>query len=204
MFAKTSMKISRKVPATNGQGNVYEEIGAVDYFVPTLDEFGIQTAVKKDDNGQDMSDDDGLPIYADDKADFLFTSLVQYVKASVRNKLVPGTVELKPNNTIPTNWEQFLAESAGRGEALKIIAEAKKAFASYVQGLSKSPQIKSAIIGLFSNKQALSLQSEKTKNSFLGYVAEFLDGLSEGDAERYGRYLTSLEEACKTESIELE
>jgi hypothetical protein len=202
MFSKFKMEVNKKVEGSNG--NEYQKVGEVEIHYPRLDEFGIQAAVKKDENGQEMLDDTGVIVYEDQKADYLMSALVAYIKMNSRNKLVPGTVELRDGAKIPSNWEEFLAESTGRGEALKIIAEAKKAWASYVNGLEKKPEIKNAYIMLFGNKQGLTLQPAGVKSKFSEQLAKFAETLEADSLSRYQKYLTTLEEACQGGDLVLE
>lgn len=202
MFKPIAMPISKKVPSANG-GNEYQEIGKVTANVPLLDEFGIQAEIKVED-GEKVYDEDGLPIYTDDKANWLLSAAVQSIKMTARNKLIPGTIELRDNAVIAENWEQLLAESGNRGEALKLIAEIKKSYASFINTLDKSPQVKSHLIGLFGNKQALALQTSGTKEKFANYVQQYAESLEEETLTRYSRYLQGLEEVCSADTPELE
>lgn len=202
MFRKLVLTVGKKVEGTSG--NEVQEVGKVDVFYPDLAEFGISAAVKKDDNGAEVTDDDGVIVYADEKHDYAQYAIVQSVKMAARNKLIPGTIELRPGAVIASNWEQLLAEGGNRGEALKLIAEIKKAFAVYVMGLEKKPEVKNAYITLFGNKQGLSLQPKAIKDKFIATVWEFAGGLDTAVLERYQRYIGSLEEVCKSADITLD
>lgn len=203
MFRKLTLTVGKKVEGATG--NEVQEVGKVDVFYPDLSEFGVTAAaVKKDENSAEVTDDDGVIVYADEKHDWAQYSIVQAVKMAARNKLVPGTIELRPGAVIPSNWEQLLAEGGNRGEALKLIAEIKKAFAAYVMGMEKKPEVKNAYITLFGNKQGLSLQSKAIKDKFIGAVYEFATGLDAAVLERYQRYIQSLEEICKAGEISLD
>jgi hypothetical protein len=202
MFRKLVLTVGKKVEGTSG--NEVVEVGKVDVFYPDLAEFGIVAAIKKDDNGAEVTDDDGVIVYADDKHDYAQYAIVQAVKMAARNKLIPGTIELRPGATISSNWEQLLAEGGNRGEALKLIAEVKKAFAVYVMGLEKKPEVKAAYISLFGNKQGLALQPKAIKDKFLNAVLEFAATLETEVLVRYERYIHSLEETCKIAEVSLD
>lgn len=187
--------VSKKVAVVGG-GNEYQEVGKIGIPIPTLEAFGVQA--EKRERKEEDGEDDGLPLYKDDKMDWLFGAVVAAAKMQARNKLIPGTADLKDNNKIAQNFEELTAESERRGnaEALKLAKEMRTAFASYVQTLGKTTQTQAVLIGLFGNKQALSLQADDKKAKFKDYLSKFAETLEEADIVRYQKGLTAIEEAC--------
>ncbi len=188
-------EVSKKVPSIGG-GNEYQKVGEVIIPVPSLEAFGI-TGMEHRPRTED-DPDDGLPLYKDEKIAWLYDAVVAQCKAQARNKLVPGTATLKDNNKIAENFEELVAEGERRGnaEALKLAKEIISSFSSFVQTLGKSAQTQAVLVGLFRNKQALALQSDENKTKMKGYLSQYEETLEEKDLERYGKYLTSVEEAC--------
>jgi hypothetical protein len=182
-----------------GTGNKYEKVGEVDIHVPTLTEL-FPEAVKqsKDDKGA-VVEEDGLPVYEDDKHNWLQGAIFAMVKAQARNKLKPKTAQLKDGQKIASTWEELTAEGerVGNGEALKLVAEAKKAFSEYVKGLGKSANAQQTLNLLFSNKQALSLQSAENKTKMQNYVTEFATSLDEAVLAKYEKYIQGILNACE-------
>lgn len=187
-------EVSKKVNIA-GSGNEYSRIGDIIIPIPSLEAFGIK-AERREKTEDDP--EDGLPLYKDEKLAWLYDAVVASCKASARNKLVSGTIDLKDQAKIAENFEELLKEGDRRGnaEALKLAREVLASFSSYVQGLGKSQQAQAVIVGLFRNRQALSLQTDENKNKMKGYVSAYAETLEEKDLTRYSKYLTSVEEAC--------
>lgn len=190
-----TVPVSKKIAVVGG-GNEYSEVGKIALPIPTLEAFGITAEVRA--RTEDDGEDDGLPLYKDDKMDWLFGAVVAQTKMQARNKLVAGTAELKDGNKIATNFEELTAESERRGnaEALKLAKEMRTAFASYVGTLGKTAATQAVLIGLFGNKQALSLQADDKKEKFKTYLTGFAETLAEPDLVRYEKGLKSIEEAA--------
>lgn len=193
------MEVSKKV---NGK---FAKQGEVTITVPTLADVipFVTSAIKKDDKGVEIIED-GLPVYEDDKANWLQSAMLASIKAQARNKLVSGTATLKDGNTIPTDWEGILAEGVrGGGEALAIAREAKAAFAEWMAKQGKSEAATNAVVGLFSNRQALQLQSATNKGKIKAYVESFAESLSEEALERISKPVEAVLAACE-ETAEVE
>lgn len=191
-WASLNVGISKKVTDPNdptGQSNIYEEIGKIIIPIPTLAAFGIEAAVKE-------VGEDGLPVYADEKLDWLFGAVIQSCKADARNKLVPQTADLKEGKKIASTFEELLAEGGDRGKYLEHMRELQKAFAGWFSTLGKSVQAQALALMLFKNREALSTQPQGMKDKMKAYLAQFAETLSPEDASRYGRFLLRVEEAC--------
>lgn len=185
-----AVEVSKKV-ALGPDKNEYQKVGDIVIPLPSLKAFGIDAKIKE-------MGEDGLPVYEDENMDWLFGAVVAAAKAQARNKLVSGTAELKDGQKIAENFAELVAEGERRGnaEALKLAKEVQVSFAAYVQTLGKSTQAQAVLVGLFRNKQALALQNDETKTKFKNYLTAYAQQLEEKDLERYGKYLTSVEEAC--------
>lgn len=187
------MDVSKKV---NGK---FAKQGEVTITVPVLADVlaFVASPVKKDDKGAEIVED-GLPVYEDDKANWLQGCMLAAIKAQARNKLVSGTATLKDGNTIPTDWEGILAEGTrGGGEALAIAREAKAAFAEWMGKQGKSEAATNAVVGLFSNRQALQLQSATNKAKIKAYVESFAESLTEEALERITKPVEAVLAACE-------
>lgn len=196
------MDVSKTVTVKGGK-NFREVIGAVEYTVPVLadiipfvataevDEDAMKEAAKDKDN-------DGLPIYKDAKANWVFNAIVAAVKAGARNKLAPGSIELKSgDNPIPTDWDGFTADGTrGPSAALAILRDCKAAWVTYVAKLGKSEKASQTLLTYFTNRVALAGQPDEVRGKMLKYVEEFAVGLSEEDAERFTKPIEAVMSAC--------
>lgn len=191
---QVTIDVSKKI---NGK---FVKQGEVQITVPLLADAMafINSPIKKDDKGQEV-DEDGIPIYEDDKANWLQGAMLAAIKAQARNKLVSGTATLKDGLSIPTDWDGILAEGVrGGGEALAIAREAKAAFAEWMAKQGKSEAATQTVVTLFSNKQALALQSETNKGKVKAYVEAFAESLEAAALERFEKPISSVIEICET------
>lgn len=181
--------------------NQRTKVGEVAITVPVLDDMLPVLAGAKI-TGQE----DGLPVYDDDRANYIQSAVLAYVKAGARNKLIPGTATLKDGLSIPTDWEGLTAEGerGGNGAALKLYAEAKAHFADYVATLGKNEKTSNLLISLFGNKTALALQPAATKAKVKAYIEGFADYLDPEALERMQRPIESVLETCDSGSDELD
>lgn len=178
----------------------YEEVGKIKLPLPLLSDFGVAADLKMDekDNTKMYIGEDGLPVYTDDKMDWLFGAAVAAAKAQVRNKLISGTAEFKEGKKVAETMEELIAEGERRdnSEFLKLRHEVLKSFAAFVSSLGKSVTTQAVIVGLFKNREALALQDDVNKGKFKAYLGQYAETLEPTDLTRYSKLLTSVEEAC--------
>jgi len=199
------LEVSKKVEK-NGKGE-YEKQGEVEIFYPLLSELGfnaeLETAKDKDgkviltSDGKNAEkyDEDGFPVYKDEKAQYVFDAVLSAVKAQARNKLVSQTATLKPGLTIATTIEELL-ESGNKGDALAANREFLAAFKAWLPNSKKSEKVQAAVLDLARNRAGLSLQPDDKKQKFLVYIKDFAITLTEAQGARFQRSLEALEEAC--------
>lgn len=197
MFQKVNMEISK---SGDKKGDKRIKVGDVSIFVPFLKDIAAIVAgaeQKKNDKGEPEFED-GVPVYVDEKADWIQSAILMQVKAQARNKLTPGTINLKAEQKIPENWEELCAEGTrGPGAGLKLLQDFKRAFSEWVakQGLSEAAS--AGLIGLVSNRNALTFQNSVTKGKVAARLTAFAESLSEEDMERFMKPLTAATEACE-------
>lgn len=169
----------------------YVEQGKVAVFYPTLKELGLSVEASK-------QDEEGFPVYDDEKVQFVFDAVLSAVKAQARNKLVSGTAKLKDGLTIAETVEALLESGGGnKGEALAIVREMLAAFKAWLPTTGKSAAVQEAVLGLASNRKALALQTDDKKAKFAEtYLAGFASSLTPEQAARFERPLVALEEAA--------
>lgn len=193
-FATATIEVAKKNPTTGK----HEKQGEVTIYVPTLDCFGITAEVKE-------VGEDNLPVYADDKMDYLFSAVLAAVKAKARNSLVSGTADLKPGVTIAADFAALLAEAqrGGGAEALAIVRDLKAKMQHWIGTVQKkSAGTVKLVTDLFASRQALALQSETNRKKMEGYIGEFAAWLADEDVElleKGQKYIQSLLEAAGTE-----
>ena len=190
--------VSKKTAAASGSGNEYVKIGEMTIPIPTLEAFGITNAAHRARTADD-GEEDGMPLYTDDKFQWLYDAVVKSCKADARNKLIPQTAELKDGVHIANTFEDLIADGRVGGEHLKIRNEAIKAFSAWFVTLAKSVAATAMATKLFAKTDALSLQPADIKEKMKSYLSQFAESLEPADAERYGKTLLSVEEACSTQ-----
>lgn len=193
-FATTKIEVSKK----DATLNKHVKVGEVEIYVPTLDCFGIMAEVKE-------VGDDNLPVYADEKMDYLFSAVLAAVKAKARNSLVSGTADLKPGVTIPADFTTLLAEAqrGGGAEALAVVRDLKAKMQHWIATVQKkSAGTVKLVCDLFASRQALALQSEANRQKMQGYISDFAAWLADEDVElleKGQKYIESLLAAASTE-----
>ena len=193
-FNEITIEVNKKIDGK------YSPVGKVAIFVPTLLAFGLEAQIAKDKDGAELIEG-GLPVYdgADAKAlNWLQGAIEAQVKAQARNKLKPGTADLKDGAAIATDFETLTAEGdrAGNAEALQAIRNLKASFAKWVAGLGKSAAAQQLLNGLFANKQALAVQTDANKGKMSQYVSDFAETLDEAALAAGQKYLQSLIDVC--------
>ena len=183
---KYTMIVSKK-EEVKGK-NEYVKKGEVEVFYPLLSELGFAVEPEK-------SDEEGFPIYKDEKAQYVFDAVLAAVKSAARNKLVTGTATLKPGLSIASTIEELM-EGVNKGDAFAATREFLAAFKAFLPSTKKSEKVQAAVFDLAKNKAGLSLQPDDKKAKFLVYITDFTATLNAEQATRFERALTALEEAC--------
>ena len=181
------MEVSKKVDGA------YEKQGEVEVFFPLLSDLGLSIDPAS-------FDDDGFPVYSDDKVQYAFDGVLAAVKAQARNKLVSGTATLKAGLTIATTVEELLESGGGnRGEALAINREFLAAFKGWLPSTGKSAAVQSLALTYAKNKEALQLADSDRKEKFGKYLTDFASSLDAAQAARFSRPLLTLQDAIEVE-----
>lgn len=182
------------LPISKTENKERVKVGEVAIVIPTLDDIVASVAGAKVKEEQD-----GLPLYDNDVANWVQSAMEAAAKAAARNKLKPGTAELRDGLKIATNWEEFCAESerGGNGAALALLREVKDMFSKYVATLGKSENVQKVIVTLFSSKTSLAAATDDTKGKMKKYVEDFAATLSAEDMERFERPLDNILTECE-------
>ena len=189
-----NMEVSKK------ENGAYVKQGDVTVFYPTLDEMGLDVQptkfVKQDKDGKDIEAADGFPLYSDEKVQYVFDAVLAAVKASARNKLVSGTVTLKPDNKIAETIEELIAAAERNGAALALRREffsaLKDALPTVAAG--KSQAFYAQLYDIIQNVKGIAAQSPARKALINQTVADFAATLSEEKLTAYARIIASIEE----------
>lgn len=202
-FAQVKMEISKREKGKNGSKGEFVKIGEHTIHVPLLRDvlsFIASAEVKKDEKGQEIIED-GIPVYSTEEANWVQGAILSQVKMQARNKLVPGTATLKPDNKIPETWEELYAEGVrGPSAALALAREFKESFAEWVSKQGLSENASATLISLVSNKTALALQPQGNKEKVLARISKYMEDMDEETNLKFQRPIEALMEACQGES----
>ena len=179
-----TMEVSKK------ENGAYVKQGDVEIFYPLLKELGVSVDPEK-------FDDEGFPVYSDEKVQYVFDAVLAAVKAQARNRLVSGTATLKPGLTIASTVEELLESGGNKGDALAAVREFLAAFKAFLPSTGKSEKVQAAVYELARNKAAVAIQSDEKKEKFQVYLANFTETLTPEQAARFSRPLLGLEDACQ-------
>ncbi len=181
---------SYKMEVSKKENGAYVKQGEIEVFYPLLNELGLTVEAEK-------FDEEGFPIYSDDKVQYVFDAVLAAVKAQARNRLVSGTATLKPGLSIASTVEELLESGGNKGDALAAVREFLAAFKAWLPKTGKSEKVQAAVYELARNKAAVMLQDDAKKAKFAKYLADFAVTLSEEQAARFSRPLLALEEAAE-------
>lgn len=187
-----------QMKVTKSEGKSRVEVGVVEVWIPTLEDFGIEAKATS-------TDEDGLPVYATNEQNFLFSAIKAAVLANARNKLVSKTADLRPGQTIPTTLEALCQPSiaGGNPEAVKQINAAKQTFKGWVASLGKSEKVNALLNGCFASVKALDVQQSSVREKVAQYIADFAEYCESNgiDLGSYGAaYVEKLYAAATEES----
>lgn len=188
---KYNLEVSKK----EGNPGKYVPVGTVTIYYPLLSDFGFDVAPKAPVIVDGKPVNQGLPVYSDDKLQFLFDSVFAAAKADARNKLVSGTVNLKDGASIATTLEELVAVAERDGSALIANRNMLTAFKAYLATTGKATATQAAILSL-ANKTSLKLQPAEKKEKFQAYLVNFASTLTAEQAGEFARSLQGLDEAC--------
>ena len=178
------MEVSKK------ENGAYVKQGDIEIFYPLLSELGLNVEPTK-------NDEEGFPIYSDEKVQYVFDAVLAAVKAQARNRLVSGTATLKPGLSIASTVEDLLESGGNKGDALAAIREFLAAFKDWLPKTGKSEKVQAAVYELARNKASVALQSDDKKAKFAVYLAGFAETLTTEQVARFSRPLLALNEACE-------
>ena len=181
---------SYKMEVSKKENNAYVKQGEIEIFYPLLSELGIDVEPTKD-------DEEGFPIYSDEKVQYVFDAVLAAVKAQARNRLVSGTATLKPGLTIASTVEELLESGGNKGDALAAVREFLAAFKAWLPKTGKSEKVQAAVYELARNKASVALQSDDKKEKFAVYLSGFAETLNAEQVARFSRPLLALNEACE-------
>ncbi len=184
---------SFKMEVNKKENNAYVKKGEVEVFYPLLAEMGVAIEPEK-------MDEEGFPIYADEKVQYVFDAVLAAVKASARNRLVSGTVELKEGNKIAETIEELLATGDRNGVALAMRREFFAALKDYLPSLGKSQAYCAQLYDIISNVKGISAQSAARKTLVNEVVSGFAAKLEAPKLEAYTRILLQINEQIEAVS----
>lgn len=147
-----------------------EPIGSFSVIVPSISRF-LKEVEDAQVTGQD---DDGLPTYSNDAANWLQRAINALAKAEARNKLAPASAEPKSGLSIPVTFADLVAPPAiGGSTALAELAELVKAFTVWMNESGKPAAIHSTFAQLVRQPSLIAIQSDKVKAVLEQWIAEF-------------------------------
>ena len=179
-----------KMDVSKKENGAYVKQGEVTIFYPLLSELGLNVEPQK-------NDDEGFPVYEDEKVQYVFDAVLAAVKAQARNKLVSGTATLKDGQKIAETVAELLESGGGnKGDALAAVREFLAAFKAWLPSTGKKEAIQAAVYDLAANRKGLALQTADKKQKFSVYLSDFAETLNAEQAARFSKPLMALNDCC--------
>ncbi len=158
------------------------EAGKVSIFIPTLADLGW--------NVQPVKEENGLPVYGEAKASFVFDAVFSAVCALNRNRVAvqDGKVIVTDARGLTTDVDSlFLAAEGSKGEHFVIRREYSEAVNKYLAASGKSAKAQDVLRVLLTDKKAALVANEKNKEAALSHLARFLESLDSTAAVRFAK-----------------
>lgn len=181
-----------------------EKIGAIPVVVPTLEEVAEAIAAAKEVEAVEGAE---LPEYDTNEANWIMSAVRAAAFATIRNKLEPGTINVKNDETLPTTFAELVkpSERTGSGEALAAIREFVAMFKDYMEAKGLTQKTTAFVVELFKTSKALNLQPAEMRAKLLPHFEGFANWLEETGAEitdTQSNYYERVIAACTEEEEE--
>lgn len=172
------------------------EVGKLDYFVPSLDDFGLPAP--------DRLDADGTALYDDLKLDWLQSAVTARVQGAVRNlvKVADDLSGFELVRAVPTSLDELMEGGSGGGRYFEVRKLCCEQFAGYVAGLAASAEGKQRLVDYFGNPAMIGAAAEKVKEAIAGHYAKFVSSLPDEQGTQYASYLRAVKTALESEAVE--
>lgn len=200
---KTSITLEQSVSTLENGKRV--EIGKFPCFIPLLAAFGLNQDVVRNEDGEPKLNDEGLPEYADNAANWLFTAVVNHAKTSARNRLAPKSAELLAGRSFATTLEELTAPIVRSGSAA--LAERSGLFGkwnAYMDSLGRQPAVTALAKQFMKAPDALVAQPQKVKDAVAGWLGDFAEQYGSELSEYQVGIIGTVAEACETDAADLE
>lgn len=182
---KLNMEVNKK------EGGEYKLVGKVEVPVFELKAFGISIDA-------DAVSEEGLPTYKNPSLQYVQDAITAAIKAAARNKLIGGSVALKPGNKIASTVAELLESGGNNGAALALHREFITDFANYLATKSgKNAGVQSLYTGLVKAKATIALSTEARRNGLAAQLEAFLVSLPEVDQAKYLNIVSGLSDLCE-------
>lgn len=193
-MAMVKLEVSKNVPAAGG-ASVREKVGDVEIYVPTLKEIGIEVEPVSEEK-------DGTLNYADNTHSFIYSALLAAAKQVSRNKLKPGTVEVKPGNALPTNLVELVTPSENTGNVLTERRNLLAMFKDWLVSLEKPENVKALLRTFLEKPETLLVQPLDKRAKIKPYYEAFGTAVEEKLSDYQGNYLMEVLAKCDEEEVE--
>jgi hypothetical protein len=178
-------------------GNAHVPIPTIKAFIDIISKAGIaQKDVKPE-------EDDGVPLYDNDIANWLQSAITAKVYVKARNSLVDGSTELQAGKTLPSNFDELMEPADRVNVAMKVKAECITSLCNFIANAGIPAASVEKWRAMFRSPDALSPQSDSIKAKALGYLEGFSKEQSPENLARYMTTLAAIETAAQSKAEEL-
>lgn len=200
-FTNTFDFVVNETVEENGK-NKYKKVAEFKMPYPSLMDFGIDAALKMKD-GKAEVDEDGIPVYEEDKFDWLQYAILQQLKAQNRNKIGEDN-KLKDGMKFPTNFEELVTVGERSGEALKNRHAAKASFVAYLKSQNKKDIVVKILSDLLVDASSISVCRDDYAEALQGHITKWVPSLNEEEKGRYSKTIEKAVDALNSRAQTLE
>lgn len=186
--------LKQDVTTTGPDGKTRVKVGEYQTLIPTVERFMSEVEGAK----VTGADEDGLPVYDKDAANWLFRAIVQLAKTEARNKLQPKTAELKAGAKLAETFAELVAPPAHSGSTvLAELADLARNFAAYLAAKGLPAAAVASISQLIRQQNLINLQSDVVKTKLAEWLGDYATLAAESGA------LTAYQESAVIKVIDI-
>ena len=187
------MSVSKTI-TKNGKSE-REEVGSRDVFVPTLADIGI------DAQPTDQKETGEL-VYASHVHQFIYNALATQAKAIARNRLKPGTTDLRGPTPIAMTLEELATPAENTSNVLAERRGLMELFKGHIGNTSLAEPLRKLLQTFLEKPEVLVMQPADKRQKIKTYFETFGEQVEEQLTEWQGNYLLNVIEQCDAAEVE--
>lgn len=188
-----TLSVSKTV-TKNGKAE-RELVGSLPMYVPTLRDIGIDA---------DPTDqkEEGELVYANNVHQFIYNALATQAKAIARNRLKPGTTQLRGTTPIATTLEELATPAENTSNVLAERRGLMELFKGHIGQTNLAAPLQKLLQTFLEKPEVLVMQPAEKRQKIKTYFETFGNAVEDQLTEWQGNYLVNVIEQCDAAEVE--